>query len=247
MSQSRFSFEEHPEFHVAIVMDGNGRWALRQGKSRIYGHRAGGPVVRHIVEAAPDLGISTLTLYAFSSDNWQRPKQEVNLLMQLFMKYLKSEVKDCIKNGVRLSFIGRRDRIDPALAMAMETAESSTKDGSTIHLRVAIDYSSRDMILKAVSLLNGQKEISREDFSQLLAEAQNGGYTSPDVDLLIRTGGEKRLSDFLLWECAYAELYFTDIMWPDFNAQHLQAAVAEFHERDRRFGCVPHAVALLEK
>jgi undecaprenyl diphosphate synthase len=243
------SYPEKPnndstQFHVAIIMDGNGRWASRLGKFRFQGHRAGAEAAKRIVEASPDLAITTLTLYAFSSDNWGRPQQEVNMLMQLFKSYLQMELDNCIKNNVRLSFIGRRDRLDPGLASAMKEAEATTITGKTLHLRIAIDYSARDSILAAVHSLRKFQNISRELFSLCLAESQNNTIASPDVDLLIRTGGERRLSDFLLWECAYAELYFTETMWPDFDDIQLSNAVVDFQQRERRFGCIPEVIAI---
>jgi len=217
--------------HAAIIMDGNGRWATTRGLPRIAGHRAGAEALRRAVEAAPDLGISTLTVYAFSSDNWRRPAAEVSALMKMFHSYLRREQADCVKNGVRVSVIGRRDRLPRMLLPVIESTEKATASGRKLHLRIAVDYSSRNAILKAARKL--KTNATREDF----AAALGGG----DVDLLIRTGGEKRLSDFLLWECAYAELIFTPVMWPDFSASDLGAAVAEFHSRERRFGAVPAA------
>jgi len=224
-----------------MIMDGNGRWAAARGRPRTAGHRAGAEAGRRIVEAAPDLGITTLTLFAFSSDNWQRPTREVRELMRLFRDYLLAERSTCVRNGVRLSVIGRRDRLPLALRAAVETAEAITANGQTLHLRLAVDYSARDAILRAASRLNQTGEVSRATFAQLLGEASHADAATPDVDLLIRTGGEQRLSDFLLWESAYAELYFTQRMWPDFGAEDLAAAVAEFHARDRRFGRIPEA------
>jgi len=235
----RLSIQKSEEFHVAIIMDGNGRWAQQKGKARFFGHRAGAESVRRVVETAPQLGITTLTLYAFSCDNWKRSEREVALLMQLFRTYLQMEVKNCIKNGVKLSFIGRRNRLDPELVAAMQRAEMLTVQGDTVHLRIAIDYSARDNILQAAKRVNGRSHITREDFAHLLAEAYNCKYPECDVDLLIRTGGEKRLSDFLLWECAYAELYFTEVMWPDFGSDELKIAVEDFKQRERRYGRVP--------
>jgi undecaprenyl diphosphate synthase len=237
--QKQHSMQNSEEFHVAIIMDGNGRWAQRHGKARFFGHRAGAEAVRRVVETAPQLGIATLTLYEFSCDNWKRSEREIALLMQLFRTYLQMEVKNCIKNGVKLSFIGRRDRLDPDLIAAMQTGEMLTAQGKTVHLRIAIDYSARDNILQAAKRVNGKNNISREEFAQLLAEAYNCEDPAFDVDLLIRTGGEKRLSDFLLWECAYAELYFTELMWPDFGADELKTAVEDFKRRERRFGRIP--------
>jgi len=219
--------------HVAIIMDGNGRWATAQGRPRTAGHVAGAEAVRRTVEAARNLGIGTLTLFAFSSDNWQRPPEEVGALMRLFRRYLVKEAARCAEDGVRIQVIGRRDRLSPLLVRIIGQAEAMTAGGREALLRIAIDYSARDAILLAASRLNGG-EASRETFSRLLAEEN----PLPDVDLLIRTGGEKRLSDFLLWECAYAELVFTERMWPDFGADDLGEAVRDFYRRDRRFGLI---------
>jgi len=231
--------------HVAIIMDGNGRWATRQGLPRYMGHRAGGETVRRIVEHAPETGIGTLTLYAFSSDNWKRSETEVSALMRLFNSYLKSETENLYKNGAKLTFIGRRDRLSTALVNRMEKAEKRTSTGDTLHLRIAIDYSARDMIYEAAKKFNGNGDSTRDDFSAILSRVQHGDQDfSRDVDLLIRTGGEQRLSDFLLWECAYAELFFTPKMWPDFDKQDLEEAINEFYHRERRFGKVPAAAAV---
>lgn len=226
--------------HVAIIMDGNGRWATARGLPRMAGHRAGAEAVRRTVEAAPKLGIRTLTLYAFSSDNWQRPPEEVSTLMNMFYEYLERHTAECVKHGIRLSVIGRRDRLRPELRRAIQRAEAATAEGQQLHLRIAVDYSARDAIVRAASRVNG-RPVGRSEFARLLGEAIHAREPVPDVDLLIRTGGEQRLSDFLLWECAYAELYFTSRMWPDFDAQELEAAVREFHRRERRFGRVPAA------
>jgi undecaprenyl diphosphate synthase len=224
--------------HVAIIMDGNGRWALSRGRPRTAGHVAGVEAVRRVVEAAADLGVGTLTLFAFSSDNWRRPDAEVRALMRLFRSYLTAEAGKCAENGVRISVIGRRDRLSPGLVRVIEEAEAATAGADRSLLRIAVDYSARDAILRAASRLRGQGELSREAFARLLADPPHDGGPVPDVDLLIRTGGEKRLSDFLLWECAYAELVFTDRMWPDFTGADLAEAVREFHRRERRFGTV---------
>jgi len=208
-------------------MDGNGRWAAARGLARILGHRAGVEAARRTVEAAPAGGVSTLTLFAFSSDNWRRPPAEVGALMGLLEWYLDHETARCVENGVRMEVIGRRDRLDPALGRDIAAAERATAGGSRLRLRLAIDYSARDAILAAARSL---REFSREAL-----EAAIG----PPVDLLIRTGGERRLSDFLLWECAYAELVFSRTMWPDFGPADLSAAVEEFHRRERRFGGIP--------
>jgi undecaprenyl diphosphate synthase len=223
------------KLHVGIIMDGNGRWATRRGLSRLRGHEAGVEAIRRIVEVAPDQGIGTLTLYAFSTDNWRRPRTEVAALMALLRFYLASEVDSLVKNGVRLTVIGRRDRLPDGIAAAIARAEAETAGGEVLHLRIAVDYSSRDAILNAAAKLAGITEPSRELFSQLVT----GEAGLRDVDLIIRTSGEKRLSDFLLWEGAYAELHFTERMWPEFDAQDLEEALASFHRRERRFGGLP--------
>jgi undecaprenyl diphosphate synthase len=218
--------------HVGIIMDGNGRWATRKGLSRLRGHEAGVEAIRRVVEAAPDQGIGTLTLYAFSSDNWRRPRAEVAALMALLRVYLASEVDSLARNGVRLSVIGRRDRLPGGIADAIGRAEAATRDGSTLHLRIAVDYSARDAILDAAAKARQIEGLTREAFSDLVT----GEAGLRDVDLIIRTSGEQRLSDFLLWEGAYAELHFTQRMWPDFDADDLAQALANFRGRERRFG-----------
>jgi undecaprenyl diphosphate synthase len=223
--------------HLALIMDGNGRWANARGLPRVAGHRAGAKAVRRVVEAAPGLGVGTLTLYAFSSDNWQRPPREVGALMRLFRSYLASETQRLLENGVRLTVIGRRDRLPDVLARAIAGAEEATAGGTRLHLRLAIDYSAREAILRAAALAAG-REVGRGEFEALLGAAVGSKEPAPDVDLLVRSGGEQRLSDFLLWECAYAELWFTPRMWPDFDAVTLAEAVAEFQRRERRFGRV---------
>jgi undecaprenyl diphosphate synthase len=216
--------------HVAIIMDGNGTWAQARGLPRTAGHRAGATAVRRVVEAAPSLGIGVLTLYAFSSDNWKRPRPEVRALMSLLESYLRMEVASCVEQGVRLEVLGRRDRLPARVRDAVAAAERTTAAGTVLRLRLAIDYSSRDAILRAAAHAPG----SRTDFARHLEPVSDRPV--PDVDLLIRTGGEQRLSDFLLWESAYAELYFTRVAWPDFDRAGLAAAVAEFGRRRRRFG-----------
>lgn len=229
------------ELHVAIIMDGNGRWATRRGLPRVAGHRAGIASVRRVVEHAPSLGIRRLTLYAFSSDNWSRPRQEVEALFWLLRVYLRLESKKLREHGVRLEIIGRRDRLPKRVLREIEKAELLTAQCRSLYLRVAVDYSSRDAITRAAaSVTKGVFEnspCSIELFRRLLIDELT--RDSGEVDLLIRTGGEKRLSDFLLWESAYAELFFTDGMWPDFDTADLDAAVEEFSRRERRFGTVP--------
>ncbi|HEY1498973.1 MAG TPA: di-trans,poly-cis-decaprenylcistransferase [Acidobacteriaceae bacterium] len=224
--------------HVAVIMDGNGRWAARRGWPRVAGHRAGVAAVRRAVERAPDLGISRLTLYAFSSDNWRRPAFEVQTILSLIAGYLRMERDKLREAGARFEAIGRRDRLPKLLLREIVQCEAATAGGVRLHLRVAVDYSSRDAIARAAAAQCALRGSSAPDsMSTALEETlhRQGG----DVDLLIRTGGEKRLSDFLLWESAYAELVFTDGMWPDFDAADLDAAIADFRRRERRFGGVP--------
>ena len=228
--------------HVGIIMDGNGRWATGQGRARAAGHRAGGAMVRRIVEAAPDMGIGVLTLFAVSADNWRRPRTEVGWLMRLFREYLRVETARCVANGVRLEVIGRRDRISPALRQAVEEAHQETAAGTRLHLRIALDYASRDAILRAAPCLRPGAVPTHDAFGRLLAIVDHG-VPVPDVDLLIRTGGERRLSDFLLWESAYAELLFSPLMWPEFGPEALRQAVRDFAARERRFGGLPDAAA----
>ncbi len=229
--------------HVAIIMDGNGRWATARRMPRIVGHREGAKAVRRVIEAAPGLGIGTLTLYAFSSDNWQRPAREVAALMQLLEQYLRREQPRCLANGVRLNCVGRRDRMPAGVQAAMVETESATAHCQTLLLRLALDYSARDQILLASQRLAHVPSPTRDDFARALAEVGHAVAPTPDVDLLIRTSGEQRISDFLLWEIAYAELYFTPRLWPDFSVADLAEAVAEFHRRDRRFGGVHQSAA----
>jgi undecaprenyl diphosphate synthase len=224
--------------HVAIAMDGNGRWATARGLPRPAGHRCGAVSVRRVVEAACDEGIAVLTLYAFSSDNWRRPRAEIDGLMALFGDYLRDETARCADAGIRLTMIGRRDRLAPSLRRAAETAERATAGATRLHLRLAIDYSSREAIWLAAERMIRAGRSSREEFVARIRSGRGEIAEVPDVDLLIRTGGEKRLSDYLLWECAYAELHFVDVAWPDFGAEHFAAALDEFAGRERRFGAI---------
>jgi len=223
--------------HVGIIMDGNGRWAAARGMPRTSGHRAGVRTARQIVEAATRGGVGTLTLYAFSSDNWTRPTPEVSALMRLLGRSLILEGKRCVDNGVRLTIVGRRDRLPSSLLHGIQEAEALTAHGRNLHLRVAIDYSARESIMQA-SVLAGTEPMTRERFARLLSQVNHDPFPVPDVDLLIRTGGEQRLSDFLLWECAYAELHFTRRMWPEFTEADFVTALGEFDGRERRFGGV---------
>ena len=227
--------------HVAVIMDGNGRWAANRGLPRICGHRAGVLAVRRIVEKAVAREIGRLTLYAFSSDNWRRPAEEVQGIFGLLRMYLRKEVEGLRQHDIRLQVIGRRDRLPRQVLGDIEEAEALTLSGSRLRLCIAIDYSSRDAIsraaAKALATLANHTVVTTDHMSALLADAI--AEEADDVDLLIRTGGEKRLSDFLLWESAYAELLFTDRMWPDFDERDFDAALEEFSRRERRFGTLP--------
>jgi undecaprenyl diphosphate synthase len=227
--------------HVAIIMDGNGRWATRRGLPRIAGHRAGVAALRRVVERASDVGIGYLTVYAFSSDNWRRPASEVDGIFRLLRVFLRLETERLRQRGARLQVIGRRDRLANSVLREIETTESATAAGHGLNLRVAIDYSSRDAITRtaagAAAALSNERPTAIDSLRSLLTRAFDS--QSRDVDLLIRTGGEKRLSDFLLWESAYAELVFSDRMWPEFCEADLEAALEEFRCRERRFGGLP--------
>jgi undecaprenyl diphosphate synthase len=227
--------------HVAIISDGNGRWATSRGLPRSAGHRAGAESARRIIEAAPRMGIHTLTLFALSSANWKRPIAEVNAILRLLHEYLLVETSHCVEEGVRLSVIGRRDRIPATLRQAITDSEAATANGTRLHLRLAIDYSAREAIYHAACRFYKVTELSAESFSNVLAEVLHGGST--EVDLLIRTGGEQRLSDFLLWECAFAEFVFLPKRWPDFTVADLDSAVQEFGRRERTRGALPDAIA----
>src|SRR5467141_714326 len=223
--------------HVAIISDGNGRWATSRGLPRSAGHRAGAQTARRIIAAAPRLGIHTLTLFALSSANWKRPPAEVNSILRLLHEYLLTETSNCMEEGVRLSIIGRRDRMPATLREAIADSEAATANGTRLHLRMAVDYSAREAIYHAACRFYKVTELSPESFSNVLAEVHRGGST--EVDLLIRTGGEQRLSDFLLWEFAFAEPVSTEKRWPEFSAKDLEAAVKEFHRRERTRGGLP--------
>ena len=220
--------------HVAIIMDGNGRWATARGRPRVAGHWAGVAALRRILEAAPQLGITTLSAYAFSTENWRRPAAEVSALMGILRSYLQNELARLVDAGVRLTVLGRRDRVPDDIADLISHAETMTLGGGSLDLRLAIDYSGRDAILEAVAAIP-PGGATRADISRQLNERGGG----PDIDLLIRTSGEQRLSDFMLWEAAYAELYFTETLWPDFDRSDLERALDAFRTRNRRYGGLP--------
>src|SRR5690606_11248895 len=220
--------------HVAIIMDGNGRWAVKRGLPRPAGHRAGAETVRRIVGAAVASQVSVLTLYAFSADNWLRPRREVSALMKLMKRYLVSERLRCIENGIRVNVIGRRDRLAPELVRSIEDLERATAHGDRLLLRLAVDYSSRQLLLKAAR--ESRNPPMFEEFERCIESVSHSVPGVPSVDLLIRTGGDQRLSDFVLGECAYAELVFSDTYWPDYTEAEFRAALDAYSRRDRRFG-----------
>lgn len=219
--------------HVAVIMDGNGRWASHRGRPRWMGHARGARTAREVVAHCARLGVDNLSLYAFSSDNWKRPREEVGFLLELFASHLESQLADLLQHGIRLSIFGRRDRLPAALVQAIAHAESRTAQGTRMHLRVAIDYSSRAAIAEAFA-----QSAAAESMAALDA-ATPGQSLLPPVDLLVRTGGERRLSDFLLWECAYAELAFLDVPFPDLTTEHLDTVFSDFAKRERRYGAAP--------
>ncbi|UXM95852.1 polyprenyl diphosphate synthase [Bartonella sp. HY329] len=234
MHHDFIDFKNKKPLHVAIIMDGNGRFATRQGLPRSYGHYQGAEAVRKAFIHAKNLNIKTLTLFGMSTDNFKRPAQEVETMMDIFTLFLLAETENLINHDVKLTVIGMRERLPEKLLLAIDHAESQTAHCGGVHMRIAIDYSSRDQILKAIKTLDNKQDLNRDLFHQALTGSQEIG----DVDLVIRTSGEQRLSDFLLWESAYAELWFTQKMWPEFEPEDLVEAVSFFHNRERRFGLV---------
>ena len=234
MSQhSQQSSQQVTPKHIAIIMDGNGRWAQARGKKRVMGHKAGMERAREMAESCGEQGIEFLTLFAFSSENWKRPKEEVSFLMELFATSLKNESKKLHKNNVKLTVIGDKSAFDARLQKAINNAEELTQNNDGLNLQIAANYGGRWDIAQAASKLAkaGVTEISEELLDK---ELVTQGQTEPD--LMIRTGGEKRISNFLLWQTAYSELYFSDALWPDFDKQQLQLALDDFASRQRRFG-----------
>lgn len=224
--------------HIAIIMDGNGRWAARRRLPRTAGHRAGATAVNTVVEAAARRRVGTLTLYAFSAGNWQRPEGEVSALFGLFKRHLLTQTRRCMEQSIRLNVIGRRDRLRPELLELIERSEQATAQCTGMRLRIAIDYSAQHSLIETCRRLRPEDEIDRSRFVERLAEVDHTALPAPEVDLLIRTGGEKRLSDFLLWECAYAELHFVECMWPDFDERAFDESLQEYARRERRFGAI---------
>ena len=224
--------------HVAIIMDGNGRWARKRGLPRTAGHVEGAKAVRTAVEVAARAGIDTLTIYAFSSANWARPATEISALMRLFGQYLFTETRRCVEQSIRINVIGRRDRLSDSLIKSIEQSERSSAGGGGMQLRIAVDYSSQHSILEAARRAARGADLDSAAFRRLLNEVDHSVHPASDVDLLIRTGSEQRLSDFMLWECAFAELYFTDCLWPDFDEQRFRSALEDYAGRQRRFGAL---------
>jgi undecaprenyl diphosphate synthase len=222
--------------HVAIIMDGNGRWAKRQHLPRIAGHRRGVEAVRATVAACAERGVEYLTLFAFSSENWRRPAEEVALLMQLFQMALSSEVEKLHRNGVRLKVVGDMQRFDPTIRRLIEQGERLTADNQRLTLTVAANYGGRWDIMQALTRLSKEKNLSAEEIREEMLAPYLAMNYAPEPDLFIRTGGEQRISNFLLWQLAYSELYFTDRLWPDFDAAALEEAIASYRARERRFG-----------
>ncbi len=225
--------------HVAIIMDGNGRWANRQGKKRVYGHHAGVETVRQIVEASAQLNIKFLSLYTFSTENWNRPKEEVDALMNLLVETLNEQADELIKQNIKLNVVGDLTMLPKKTFTTLQIVLKKTAENSGMTLNIALNYGGRDEIVKMTRLIAKKVKnniILPESIDENKINLHLYSHNLPDVDFMIRTGGEKRISNFLLWKLAYAELYFTDILWPDFNKQHYYEALADYQNRERRFG-----------
>ncbi len=225
--------------HVAIIMDGNGRWAKKQGKARVFGHKHGVNSVRTAIDAAAEIGVKALTIYAFSTENWNRPKTEVKTLMTLLLTSLKKEAKELIKNNIKLQIIGNRELLPDNVCKGLSKVEEETKNNDALTLTVALSYGSREEMVAAFKRIYNQIENNELAIDSISEETINQNlYTNnlPDVDLLIRTSGEQRISNFLLWQIAYAELHFTNVMWPDFSKEDFFEAVLCYQNRERRFG-----------
>lgn len=230
--------------HVAIILDGNGRWAKSKGMPRNYGHVQGAKTVEVICEEAYRMGIQYLTVYAFSTENWNRPKDEVDALMSLLRNYMKTCLRTAAKNNMCVRIIGEKSRLDDDIRKRMEQLEEATKDNTGLHFQIAINYGGRDEIVRAVRKLAGdamQGNLSAEDITEDTISNALDTCGLPEPDLLIRTCNEQRISNFLLWQLAYTELYFTPVAWPDFSKEELEKAVAAYNKRDRRYGLVKDA------
>lgn len=225
--------------HLAIIMDGNGRWAKKQGMMRVFGHENGTKAVRETVEACAKLGIENLTLYAFSTENWNRPKLEVDTLMKLLISSLKNELPTLQKNNIRLNMIGNRDMLPENARKQLLDVMEQTKTNTRMTLTLALSYGSREEIIRAVKSISDKAKngtLASENIDEAVISQHLYTHNLPDVDLVIRTSGEQRISNFLLWQIAYAELYFTDVLWPDFREKHLHEAIISYQNRERRFG-----------
>lgn len=225
--------------HVAIIMDGNGRWATGKGMNRIFGHKNALTAVRESIESAAEIGVEAITLYAFSTENWNRPKMEVDALMKLLIKSLKKELPTFQQNGVKVNAIGSIETLPEKAQITLSEIKDLTKNNSTITLTLALSYGSREEIVKAIKNISKKvvnKELELENIDENTINNHLYTFNLPNVDLMIRTSGEQRISNFLLWQLAYAELYFTDILWPDFRQEHFYDAIIEYQNRERRFG-----------
>ena len=232
--------QKHPlPKHVAIIMDGNGRWAKRKGKPRVFGHKNGVKSVRVIVEAASEIGIEVLTLYTFSTENWSRPKKEVDALMGILVSSLRKELKTLTKNNIKLQTIGRKEMLPDKVLKELNDVIEKTKNNTSLTLNLALNYGAREEIVNAIKIISKKvvnNTFSIKEIDENIINNHLYTVTLPDVDFLIRTSGEKRISNFLLWQIAYAEFYFTDTLWPDFRKEHFFEAIEEYQNRERRFG-----------
>ena len=232
--------------HIAIIMDGNGRWAKEKGRFRVFGHQNGVKAVREVSEGCAELGIEYLTLYAFSTENWNRPKKEVNALMTLLVKTIRNETKTLMKNGIKLDAIGDRSMLPEDCIRELDEAIDITKDNNRMTLILALSYSAKWDIVNATKKIASKVksgEIDIEDISETLIDTTLTTYKYPHPELMIRTSGELRISNFLLWEIAYSELYFTTVLWPDYRKEHLVEAILDYQSRERRFGKISEQVS----
>ena len=231
--------------HVAIIMDGNGRWAKQKGLARVFGHRNGVKAVRKTVEAASEIGLKVLTLYAFSTENWSRPKKEIDALMTILIRSLNKELSTFQKNDIKLQTIGQTKNLPLKAQKKLQEVIDKTENNTSMILNLALSYGSREEIVNAIKNISKKivnKELSVEEIDEKLINNHLYTFTLPDVDFLIRTSGEKRLSNFLLWQMAYAELFFTDVLWPDFRKEDFFEAILDFQQRERRFGKISEQI-----
>ena len=231
--------------HVAIIMDGNGRWAKQKGMARVFGHRNGVKAVRETIEVAAEIGVKTLTLYAFSTENWKRPKKEVDILMSLLVSSLKDELKTLQKNNIKLITIGQIENLPKKAQKELQEVIQKTSNNNSMILNLALSYGSREEIVNAIKKISKKvvnKQLSIEEINEKIINNHLYTFTLPDVDFLIRTSGEKRISNFLLWQIAYAELYFTDVLWPDFRKEDFFKAILNYQQRERRFGKISEQI-----